>query len=678
MAGGVACGQEQGVILPVAAGLALTTAYVIAVGAAKKTKNHRSNLDGQLRQSLELCKSGESGGNLEEPSTLSVKYVTDALEDSRVLIFDLSDYQAARCHLQWASRMLAGACLATLATPGSTDLFYSVSRIFLVGLLWVHHEWSSAGLRRGAAALAERFGESSRSASLLHRFQRLSGTDVWLMRALLFSVHFGLCVVFLVFETAHHPRLNDEACTGMENLFVTPALLAERSSALTMTAAWLLGGLTYAALLRCEACLWVSPRAEEVLSGALQTHRGCLPTGCGLELAEALCGASGHALSDAMLHELLNGFGIAVLSGSSVLHPSAARGRGQVNMHQAPTPLANDGKEERPLALPSAQLTQVQDFAELKAEIRTDLRHSLDASEARMLAVLRSNQESLQRVLTKASGRRETPSADKQDAVATERRAAAASAPSLPPSVSRKPGAECVEFEMPGEAPLRGTPRSRLSTETTGLRRGLRQPVSDNTTLEALARLPVRVSEPNLEITGWEKPPQPGPVREVTSSVNSVEKPRPPRIARTPSRRSVSEASSAIPPVGAGVGAFPGEAEGSSSRENSDKDLLEPVRTAGAHRASSRRIPATSVSQKSPPPMVRAAPPPSRPSLSARSGLRAERPSRPASKTQLDADRRMSRYEDLDRKYGPDEGSSELLEPDLHDANPNWSGVNAF
>merc|ERR1712139_436101 len=107
----------------------------------------RSNLDWRLRQGLEFLATVEAGIDLEDPENAKTKSVTEALQDNRVLIFDMSEYHSARSNLQWSSRMLAGSCVAALVTAGSANLFYSVYRIIVIGMLWVHHLWSTAALQ---------------------------------------------------------------------------------------------------------------------------------------------------------------------------------------------------------------------------------------------------------------------------------------------------------------------------------------------------------------------------------------------------------------------------------------------------------------------------------------------------------------------------------------------------
>merc|ERR1712139_612126 len=141
-----------------------------------------------------------------------------------------------------------------------------------------------------------------------------------------------------------------------------------------MVAAWVSGAIAYACLLQCEACIWISPRAEQALGGALQTECGSLLTGCGLELAEALCGTAGDRLCDALLQELLDGFGVPVLCGSAVLRPAVTNA------------------EKVQLEMP--QLTH-KDLASLKAELRADMRRSLEASEMRLSEVVKTSQDTL-------------------------------------------------------------------------------------------------------------------------------------------------------------------------------------------------------------------------------------------------------------------------------------------
>lgn len=483
------------------------------------------------------------------------------------------------------------------------------------------------------------------------------------MRALLLAAHLGLGVAFLMFEAVQHPHLMEQACDNLDSQalgLAAPALMAERSAAITMAAVWVLGALSHACLLQCEACIWVSPKAAEVLGGALETHHGSLSTGCSLELAEALCGVAGDSLSDALLREFLHGFGVAVLCGSTVLRPS--------------TPAACEGSNLPQVQMPvSIQQLAHKDLGELKVNLRGDIR-SFDASEVRA---------------SEALSRRE-----REPASSSSSRPVLASA-------SRRPGAECVEFEI-GEAEqatshFRPAPRPRRpSSENSGLgeRRGVPPPVIDDVTLEAVSRpCQYDYDDATWDGQGWEKPPQPGLNGEVAEKSRRVS--RPPRRS-LPERRS----NSAALPAGAGVGSLGASELDEQPSDNSGDNLLE-FGAVGIRRSTTS---ARSLSLKAAPPTVRAAPQPSRPSTSAqnrpaRSGSRAERASR-ANKTPPNrtADPRASlgsiasssssgrspgRNLLLGSLYGDfampqnDDFPSGLQEVDLHD-NPSWNNVNAF
>jgi len=153
-------------VLPLAVGLALAAAFAIGIHAAKVVKR-RAKLDWRLRQGLEFLTAVEAGTDLEAPVNANAKRVAEALKDNCVLIFDMSEYHSARARLRWVSKMLAVACLAALVTAGGANLLFSVCRILLIGLLWTHHEWSTAALTGSATAIAERFGTASRAVELL-------------------------------------------------------------------------------------------------------------------------------------------------------------------------------------------------------------------------------------------------------------------------------------------------------------------------------------------------------------------------------------------------------------------------------------------------------------------------------------------------------------------------------
>jgi hypothetical protein len=283
---GVASGPEQAAVLPIVAVVALLLAVAIFMGAVKVVKR-RSNLDWRIRQALDLKTNGDDEVDLESPGNSRSSRAAEVLRDTSVLIFDLEEYHQARSYLGWTSRALAGACLAALATPGGADMLYSVCRIAFIGMLWGQHQWSTAALYGSTNGITERFAALGRaqgalkwqnasvpdntksrcsSTSALSCLSKISSKDAGLMRASLFAAHFGLGILLLVFETVQHPRLKEEATTYS----ATSALLAERSSAITMALVWIVGAFAHACFTKAEACIWVSPRAAVLLGGTLE------------------------------------------------------------------------------------------------------------------------------------------------------------------------------------------------------------------------------------------------------------------------------------------------------------------------------------------------------------------------------------------------------------------------
>uniref|UniRef100_A0A7S4VKP8 Uncharacterized protein n=1 Tax=Alexandrium monilatum TaxID=311494 RepID=A0A7S4VKP8_9DINO len=360
-------------------------------------------------RSIALVPGTSDGETLE-----TARGVARALGEDRVLLVDLPEYLAARARLRLVSKMLAGACLVAAVLPGGTDLIYGLCRLLLVALVWADHaariapleggtgasicdrattaalsavglgsratlppagsgEWRYSGAAQSGLPLRTEGGAKgpdARGAGAVSVLQCLGPpaplASAW-RRGRAVVLHFGVLGALAWFACARQPELQGRLCTGASPPppGVAQALIAERAAAMGLLMAWLLLATGQVALLRCEACVWLAPRAEELLAPRLEADSGFVLGGAALDLAEALC--DGRVVAESLLRELSEAFGIAVLDGSCsrLFLPPAPRGPGPVT---------------------------AEDLSTLRDELSSGLARSHNASEAGLGEVLQATE----------------------------------------------------------------------------------------------------------------------------------------------------------------------------------------------------------------------------------------------------------------------------------------------
>ncbi|CAJ1399366.1 unnamed protein product [Effrenium voratum] len=319
----VACGVEQSAVLPTIFGLGVAVCAVCAYRAQHGTfgrerqwrKRRAGELLGVEEASPEPKALGKSvAPSVEKKEELASCHAARAIHEDRVVLLDRDGYLEAKAQLRYVSGAFLGACLAAVAQPGGADMVFAALRLLFLALLAADFAFTAGGQLGGGLLSVQRQG--LRKVPLLGREAKEDllvsslGLGAWplerLRLALLQVAGLGLLLWFEVFR---HPALRKSAC-GSEG---AAALLAERGSALTMVLAWLLGSLARVTAWRCEACVWLAPRAEELLAEYLETERG-FPLRGALDLAENLCGAHGES----WLRELRS-MSLLVMDGSSQL-----------------------------------------------------------------------------------------------------------------------------------------------------------------------------------------------------------------------------------------------------------------------------------------------------------------------------------------------------------------------
>lgn len=315
----------------------------------------------------------------ESSSQLSARSAARAVHEDRVVLIDREGYLAARAHLRLATSCLAGASIAAAAQPGGSDMIFALSRFILL-LLLVWEAFQSAAGRIGSclgllslerqrlAPAAPLLGTVKRrpgaGESLLAGLGQASASQQSLERLRLAALHCLALGLLIWFEVFRHPELKSAACEGHEAS--TAALLTERASALTIVVAWLFAALTRTAAWRCEACVWLAPRAEELLSEYIDNDRGCPMAGRALDLAEALCAEP--RVADSWLREFA-ALSLLVMDGSSEVRPSGS-------------------------PMPGAEIYEL---SELQRDVQVELQRFSDATEARFEELLASTEALCQR-----------------------------------------------------------------------------------------------------------------------------------------------------------------------------------------------------------------------------------------------------------------------------------------
>lgn len=314
----------------------------------------------------------------ESNSQLSARSAARAVHEDRVVLIDREAYLAARAHLRLATSCLVGASIAAAAQPGGSDMIFALSRFILL-LLLVWEAFQSAAGRIGsclgllsverqrlapAAPLLGAVKRRGAGESLLSGLGPASASQQSLERLRLGALHCLALGLLIWFEVVRHPELKSAACEGHEAS--AAALLTERASALTMVVAWLFAALTRTAAWRCEACVWLAPRAEELLSEYIDSDRGCPMAGRALDLAEALCAEP--RVADAWLREFA-ALSLLVMDGSSEVRPSGS-------------------------PMPSSEIYEL---SELQRDVQVELQRFSDATEARFEELLACTEALCQR-----------------------------------------------------------------------------------------------------------------------------------------------------------------------------------------------------------------------------------------------------------------------------------------
>ncbi|CAE7350456.1 unnamed protein product [Symbiodinium natans] len=391
----LACGPEQFAVLPT---LAVSGAVVVATVAYRTSiasrggrerewrKRRAGELLGEETNAVEPKAVGRSRApqekqkERESSAQLSNRSAARAIHEDRVVLIDREGYLAARAHLRLVTSCLVGASIAAAAQPGGSDMIFALSRFVLL-LLLTWEAFQSAAGRIGSclgllsleqqrlAPATPLLGTAKRRGSgaetLLSQLGPASASMQSLDRLRLAALHCLALALLIWFEVVRHPELRTAACEGHEAS--AAALLTERASALTMVVAWLFAALTRTAAWRCEACVWLAPRAEEVLSEYIESDRGCPLAGRALDLAEALCAEP--RVADAWLREL-SGLSLLVMDGASQIRPSPGIGPGSVELGE---------------------------LGELQRDVQVELQRFSDATEARFEELLAATEALCQR-----------------------------------------------------------------------------------------------------------------------------------------------------------------------------------------------------------------------------------------------------------------------------------------
>eukprot|EP00747_Dinoflagellata_sp_TGD_P053643 gnl/TRDRNA2_/TRDRNA2_148569_c1_seq1.p1 gnl/TRDRNA2_/TRDRNA2_148569_c1~~gnl/TRDRNA2_/TRDRNA2_148569_c1_seq1.p1 ORF type:complete len:375 (-),score=69.77 gnl/TRDRNA2_/TRDRNA2_148569_c1_seq1:111-1235(-) len=169
--------------------------------------------------------------------------------------------------------------------------------------------------------------------------------------------------------------------------FTATVLLAERGAALTLLAAWVLLAFGHACVRRCEACVFLSPHAEELLAARFEAEQnpGLSLGDRGIEFAEVLCGPSQAA--EALVRELHEELRISVLCGDTPVVPRL--------------PVSE--------TLPASKPVTASDLEQLRSELKREFNQSSDVSEARLTEVLRVSEAMLRCLEKRDSLRAERP-----------------------------------------------------------------------------------------------------------------------------------------------------------------------------------------------------------------------------------------------------------------------------
>eukprot|EP00931_Biecheleriopsis_adriatica_P116276 TRINITY_DN91942_c0_g1_i1.p1 TRINITY_DN91942_c0_g1~~TRINITY_DN91942_c0_g1_i1.p1 ORF type:complete len:754 (+),score=169.24 TRINITY_DN91942_c0_g1_i1:23-2263(+) len=373
----LACGDEQVAVLPSAAGLAAcfvgyaaysTSLLVRNSGERESRKRRASELyaaasNERATVSVEpkavgkkrsAASSAVASDKLQEGELQQARATARAIREDRLLMVDRSSFLVARSRLQVLKRLMSGACVAAAAQPGA-DLLFSVCRLLLLALLWAEPLCFTGGTGLGSS-IEQRFNVLSRCSKgggggikSPHGISRHPSTitnDVFgrgdrrqpssvvrclgppapfaqtFQRIRIALLNLAALLLLLWFEIFRHPQIRNLACSESSTGDAWNFLLNERSSALTMLAVWILSGLMQVAAMRCEACVWLAPRAEELLSEHLDTDQGFLLGGKAFDVAEVLCGP--QTLADVLLQELQDDFSIVVMDGIRQLRPSSS------------------------------------------------------------------------------------------------------------------------------------------------------------------------------------------------------------------------------------------------------------------------------------------------------------------------------------------------------------------
>eukprot|EP00434_Breviolum_minutum_P032286 symbB.v1.2.028549.t1/scaffold3037.1/size102045/2 len=336
----MSCGVEQSTVLPSVAFLGAVAwglgSYRISQSTlgAKRERDWRKRRAGEtLGVETSWIEPKAIGHTTDRSSDVSEKVkaaaesshlAMRAIHEDRVLLLDRDGYLAARSYLRISGGCLICASVAATAQPSAGDLLFATLRQLLLLLLCIDFAFTVPGqvafLLRSARGqslqklplLASRHHEDlmpfpSGPASLLRSLR--SSKPLPFERLRLGLLQLAALLMLIWFEVFRHPKLRESACEGEVAL-----LLSERSSAFTMTFAWLCAAIARLSAWQCEACVWLAPRAEELLAEYLETDGGVVLQGSACALAEGLCGEDGPS----WLNELQQ-LSVIVMDGSCQL-----------------------------------------------------------------------------------------------------------------------------------------------------------------------------------------------------------------------------------------------------------------------------------------------------------------------------------------------------------------------